>query len=187
MINELAVALTSAAEALESRDPEIAADALRRVRTQQTIDDYRDALRTAREILAITPLHRRRRHVLRSYLDSVEPLDHALRNTRVLLRRSRAALVDDEPVPPSLPAGLRELAAATELLAANLGESPAAARETLRAAASTVDSDSLAHSGFSTQVVAAQLRSVAVDLLQATGLRHDDARALLPVIKSPGS
>jgi uncharacterized membrane protein YgaE (UPF0421/DUF939 family) len=187
MIGELTVALTSAADALDTRDAQLAGDALRRIRTQQPIDDYRDALRTAREILAISPLHRRHRHVLRSYLDSVEPLDHALRNCRVLLRRTRSALVDDEPVPPGLPAGLRELAAATELLAANLERSPAAAREALRAVAATVDSDSLAHSGFSTQVVAAQLRSVVVDLLQATGLRHDEARALLPAINPPES
>jgi len=182
MVGELTGALSSAADALDRRDPELAGQALKRIRTQQPIDDFRDALRTAREILVISPLHRRQRHQLRSYLDAAEPLDHALRNCRVLLRRTRSALVDDEPVPPSLAAGLRELAAATELLAANLGQPPTATRDALRAAASTVDTDSLAHSGFSAQVVAAQLRSVAVDLLQATGLRHDEARAILPTI-----
>jgi uncharacterized membrane protein YgaE (UPF0421/DUF939 family) len=187
MINELTVALTRGAEALETRDPGIAADALRRIRSQQPIDDYRDALRTAREILVISPLQRRRRGVVRSYVDAAEPLDHALRNCRVLLRRTRSALVDDEPVPASLPEGLRALAAATEELAETLGESRSAARAALRAAASTVDNDSLAHSGFSTQVVAAQLRSIVVDLLQATGMRHDEARAQLPAINHPES
>jgi hypothetical protein len=182
MIGVLTTALTSAADAIERRDPELATEALRRARTQQPIDDYRDALRTAREILALSPLHRRQRHLLRSYVDAVDPLDHALRNCRVLLRRTRSALMDDEPVPPSLPAGLRRLAAATELLAEHLGRSTAVTREALREAAWLVDSDSLAHSGFSAQVVAAQLRSVVVDLLQATGLRHDEARALLPTI-----
>ncbi|MGH3877951.1 MAG: FUSC family protein [Actinophytocola sp.] len=184
MIGVLTTALTSAAEAIERRDPELAAEALRRARTQQPIDDFRDALRTAREILALSPLHRRHRHLLRSYVDAAEPLDHALRNCRVLLRRTRSALMDDEQVPPSLPAGLRRLAAATELLAEHLG-SPAVTREALREAAWLVDSDSLAHSGFSAQVVAAQLRSVVVDLLQATGLRHDEARAVLPTLNHP--
>ncbi|HEY0453200.1 FUSC family protein [Actinophytocola sp.] len=182
MIAELTTALTSAADALETRDRDLAARALRRIRTQQPIDDYRNALRTAREIIAISPLHRRQRHLLRSYVDAAEPLDHALRNCRVLLRRVRSALTDDEPVPPTLPEGLRALAAATQLLADELGDDPTATREALREAASTVDTDSLAHSGFSAQVVAAQLRSVAVDLLQATGLRHDEARAILPPI-----
>jgi uncharacterized membrane protein YgaE (UPF0421/DUF939 family) len=185
MIAELTAALTSAADAIEARDPDLARQALARIRTQQPIDDYRDALRTAQEILVISPLHRRRRRLVKSYVDAVEPLDHALRNCRVLLRRTRSALVDGEPVPPELAAGLRELAAAGDLLAANLGNSPTATRSALRAAASTVDSDSLAHSGFSAQVVAAQLRSVAVDMLQATGLRHDDARAVLPTIGHP--
>ncbi len=185
MIGELTVALTSAADAIDGRDPELAGQALRRIRTQQPIDDFRDALRTAREVLIISPLHRRQRHLLRSYLDAAEPLDHALRNCRVLLRRTRSALVDGEPVPPSLAAGLRKLAAATELLAANLGRSTGTTREALRGAARSVDNDSLAHSGFSAQVVAAQLRSVAVDLLQATGLRHDEARANLPTISGP--
>lgn len=185
MVNALSGALTSAADALDRRDPRLAADALRRIRTQQPIDDYRDALRTATEILAISPLHLRRRHLLRSYVVAAEPLDQALRNSRVLLRRTRSALVDDEPVPPGLPAGLRELAAAAGLLAANLGGPHAAVRKSLAAAASTVDNDTLAHGGFSTQVVAAQLRSVAVDLLQATGLRHDEARALLPALNHP--
>ena len=182
MIGELTLALTNAADAMETRDAELAAQALRRIRTQEPIDDFRDALRTAREIQILSPLHRGRRHVLRSYLDAAEPLDHALRNCRVLLRRTRSALVDDEPVPADLVAGLRDLARATELLAENLGGTTSGVREALRDAAAAVDSDSLAHSGFSGQVVAAQLRSVAVDLLQATGLRHDEARALLPTI-----
>ena len=183
MIGELTLALNTAADALEARDAELAAQALRRIRTQEPIDDFRDALRTAREIQIISPLHRgRRRHVLRSYLDAAEPLDHALRNCRVLLRRTRSALVDDEPVPTDLVAGLRDLAHATELLAEHLGGTTSGVREALRDAAAAVDSDSLAHGGFSGQVVAAQLRSVAVDLLQATGLRHDEARALLPTI-----
>jgi hypothetical protein len=90
-----------------------------------------------------------------------------------------------DSVARSLPEGLRKLAGATELLADGLGRSPAATREALRDAASTVDADSLAHSGFSADVVAAQLRSVAVDLPKATGLRHDKARAILPVISRP--
>ena len=182
LIGELTVALNTAADALEARDAEQAAQALRRIRTQQPIDDFRDALRTAREIQAISPLHRRHRHVLRSYLDAAAPLDHALRNCRVLLRRTRSALVDDEPAAPDLVTGLRDLARATELLAENLGGPTGAVRKALTEAAATVDSDSLAHSGFSGQVIAAQLRSMAVDLLQATGLRHDEARALLPTI-----
>lgn len=185
MIGELTTALTSAADAIETRDPELAVHALRRIRTQQPVDEFRDALRSAREVLVLSPLHQRRRHVLRSYVDAFAPLDHALRNCRVLLRRTRSALVDGEAVPPGIPDGLRKLARATEVLAANFGGPPGATREALREAAANVDTGTLAHTGFSAQVVAAQLRSMAVDLLQATGLRHDEARALLPTISRP--
>ena len=184
MIGELAAALTAAADAIDRHDPDLATRSLRRLRSQRFLDDYRDAVRTAREISAVSPLQHRRRRQLRSYLDATEPLDHALRNLRVLLRRTRSALVDHEPIPPALPAALRQLATATKLLAADLGQDhqPTATRTALQRAAATIDTETLTHTGFSAQVVAAQLRSVAVDLLQATGLRHDQARAVLPTI-----
>jgi uncharacterized membrane protein YgaE (UPF0421/DUF939 family) len=182
MINTITGALLSAAEAIDRRDPELAFGALRKIRTQQPIDDYRDALRTAREILAISPLHRRQRRLLRSYVNAADPLDHALRNCRVLLRRTRSALADGEVVPDAVPAGLRQLAEAAAPLGDRLGQELGDVRDALGAAAAAVDTASLAGGGFSAQVVAAQFRSVAVDLLQATGLRHDEARAVLPPI-----
>jgi uncharacterized membrane protein YgaE (UPF0421/DUF939 family) len=182
MIMILTGALTSAADAFDARDPDLAFAALRKIRTQQPIDDYRDSLRTARDILAISPLRLRQREVLRSYIDAAEPLDHALRNTRVLLRRSRSALADGEPVPEVIPAALRRLAEACGTFADRFGQDPSEVRQALGDAAGSIDAESLAGAGFSAQVVAAQLRSVAVDLLQATGLRHDEARAVLPPI-----
>lgn len=182
MIATLTGALTSAADAIDARDPELAYQALRRIRTQQPIDEYRDALRTAREILAISPLHRRQRRLLRSYVVAAEPLDHALRNCRVLLRRTRSALADGEHVPAAITTGLRLLAEAAAPFADRLGQDQGETRQALGEAAASVDADDLVGGGFSAQVVAAQLRSVAVDLLQATGLRHDEARAVLPPI-----
>lgn len=186
MIGELAAALTGAADAIDHQDPALATQTLRRLRSQRFLEDYRDAVRTAREITAVSPLHHRRRRQVRSYTDAAEPLDHALRNLRVLLRRTRSALMDREPIPPALPHALRELAAATRLLAEGLGHDHApTTRPALQRAAATIDTETLTHTGFSAQVVAAQLRSVAVDLLQATGLRHDEARAVLPMIGAP--
>ncbi len=181
MLAELAAALRSAADAIDARDRAIAQDALRRARTQRTGDEFRDALRTAREISALSPLHRRHRHRLRRYLAAAEPLDLALRNSRVLLRRTRSALTDDEPFPPALTEGLRALADAATAFGAVLGdEEPAEVREAISAAAKKVNA--IAHTGFSAQVVTAQLRSIAVDLLQATGLDHEKARGHLPTM-----
>jgi uncharacterized membrane protein YgaE (UPF0421/DUF939 family) len=182
LLGELAAALTAAAEAIAARDREIAQRALNRARGQKAGDDYRDALRAAREIAAISPLHRRQRAMIDRYARAAEPVDLALRNSRVLLRRTRSALTDDEAFPPTLPAALRELAAAATAFADALGGDGdlAAVREQVRTAATVVDAHGIEHTGFSATVVTAQLRSVAVDLLQASGLSHEQARGFLP-------
>jgi uncharacterized membrane protein YgaE (UPF0421/DUF939 family) len=182
LLAELAAALTAAAAAITERDREIAQQALRRARSQRASDDYRDALRTAQEIAAISPIRRRQRHRIARYTAAAEPIDLALRNSRVLLRRTRSALTDDETFPPTLPAALRQLADAATAFANVDGDRSdfTEVREKIRAAATAVDADGLDHTGFSARVVTAQLRSIAVDLLQATGLDHEKARGFLP-------
>jgi uncharacterized membrane protein YgaE (UPF0421/DUF939 family) len=182
LLGEVAAALTAAADAITERDREIAQRALTRARTQHAGDDYRAALRAAKEIAAISPLHRRQRRGISRYAKATEPIDRALRNSRVLLRRTRSALADDETFPAVLPDALRQLADAATVFAAVLADDgdPAEARKAIRAAARTVDAEDLADAGFSARVVTAQLRSAAVDLLQATGLDHDKARGFLP-------
>jgi uncharacterized membrane protein YgaE (UPF0421/DUF939 family) len=184
LLGELAAALTGAADAITERDREIAQRALRRARAQRAGDDYRDALRAAREIAAISPLHRRQRHRIARYVRAAEFVDLALRNSRVLLRRTRSALTDDEAFPPDLPQALRHLAeAATTFAGALAGDrDPTDVRKAIRTAAETLDAGELEDAGFSAQVVTAQLRSIAVDLLQATGLDHEQARGFLPAM-----
>lgn len=181
LLGELAAALTAGAAAITERDREIAQRALRRARTQRAGDEYRDALRNAREIAAISPLRRRQRDRIARYAAAAEPIDLALRNSRVLLRRTRSALTDDETFPPTLPDALRQLADAVTAFAGALGDVDLDdVREKIRAAATAVGAEGLAHTGFSARVVTAQLRSIAVDLLQATGLDHEKARGFLP-------
>lgn len=182
MIMMLTSALTSAADAIDTRDPDLVVQALRKIQSEEAIDEYRDALRTARDILAIAPVHWRQRQPLRAYISAAEPLESALRDIRVLLRRTRAALADGEPVPPAIPVALRKLAEASASFADRLWGDRSEVRQALGEAAASLDADDLAGGGFSAQVVAAQLRSVAVDLLQATGLRHEEARDVLPPI-----
>ena len=182
LLGELATALVAAADAITKNDREIAQQALRHARTQRTGDDYRAALSAAQEIAAISPLHRRQRHRIARYATATEPVDRAVRNSRVLLRRTRSALTDDEHFPSVLPRALRQLAGAATDFAAVLEEDgdPDQVREAIREAARIVDAHDLDDVGFSARVVTAQLRSVAVDLLQATGLDHDNARSFLP-------
>jgi hypothetical protein len=99
----------------------------------------------------------------------------------VLIRRSVSALRDGEPIPPVLPAAVRDLGDAVGLLRQELarGVEPIAARErALRAAA---DSGAAYEQGvgFSGGVVVAQVRSTVVDLLRASGLEHAEAVPLV--------
>ena len=132
----------------------------------------------------MSPLHRRRRRVLADYAELAERADYAMRNTRVVARRAYAALLDGEPAVPDLPDVLAELACAVDRLTAELNREG----DLTRARAAIVDvvthakvmsDDAAALLGASEQVLVAQIRSIALDLLQATGLSRAEAQAAM--------
>jgi uncharacterized membrane protein YgaE (UPF0421/DUF939 family) len=185
LLGELAAVLSEVADALRDGDADVARAALRRARrTQPAVDELRSAVRAGHEVTAVSPMHRRRRGVLAQYGELAERADYAMRNTRVLARRAHAALCDGEPEVPDLPDVLRELSTAVRRLTAQLvrhGD-----RERARGAvldvvrhATLVSDAAVVDLGTSEQVLVAQVRSIALDLLQATGMRRDDARAAM--------
>jgi hypothetical protein len=171
------------ADALRARDASAAAAALERARASQPlIDELRAALRGGQEVTTVAPLHRRRRRVLGRFAELAERADYAMRNARVLGRRVYTALENDEPVAPELADLLGELSAAVRALTDQLG------REGERERAREPVLDVVRHvaalsdgwaGGPSEQVIVAQLRSIALDLLQATGLTRADALAAM--------
>ncbi|KAB8192449.1 aromatic acid exporter family protein [Nonomuraea phyllanthi] len=187
MFAALADALRQIAEAVERRDVSLAVDALEEARTSQKhVEEFRQALDTSTEIATISPLHRHRRRGLQGYERAARPLDHALRNTRVLARRAISALDASGPLPPWLPGALRELAGATLTLRDELAAEapPEKATAAILAVASRQRSERW---GFSADVMIAQLRSIIVDLLQATGIEPQDALASLPPLDARAS
>jgi uncharacterized membrane protein YgaE (UPF0421/DUF939 family) len=185
MFEALVDALRRIAEAVEKSDSALAAKALEEARSSQTnVEEFQQALETSKEITTISPLHRHRRPRLEGYERAAVPLDHALRNTRVLARRAIVALDGSSPTPPWLPAALRALADAALLLRDDLaaGRSPEKAAAAIRAVASQPGAERW---GFSADVMVAQVRSIIVDLLQATGAERDDALAALPSLDTP--
>jgi uncharacterized membrane protein YgaE (UPF0421/DUF939 family) len=186
LLDELAAVLRGVADALRDRDAGAAVEALRRARdTQDSIDSLHGALRGGQEVTVVSPLLRRRRRVLAQYTELAERSDYAMRNARVLARRAYSALLDGEPAVPELPDVLAELAGAVGRLTAELNRDgdPTRAREpvldVVRHAAvfsSGVLADEAASLlGPSEQVLVAQVRSVALDLLQATGMSRTEA------------
>ncbi|AUS78951.1 hypothetical protein C1701_11935 [Actinoalloteichus sp. AHMU CJ021] len=183
VLGELADALRGLAVAVSTGDPRRAATVLTRTReSQHAVDQFQEALQAGREIARIAPLRWRRRRDLDRYVTASSRVDLALRNTRVLARRAHAALRDGEEVARALPALLERLAGAVVLLRDELssGREPVQARAAASAVAKAANAELLESGGFSMRVVVAQLRSVAVDLLQATGMSRDDAVAVLP-------
>jgi uncharacterized membrane protein YgaE (UPF0421/DUF939 family) len=177
----LAHSLDLAATALTGRDAAGAAEALRQLRSTDTdLARLRDTLVAGHETVALSPLRWRARAGLAVYAEAAPYLDRAVRNCRVLLRRCVSTIEDDEPVPDGLPQGLALLADAVRTLRRELatGREPVRCRDRILAAVATVTA-AYGGTGFSGNVVVAQVRSAGLDLLQATGLDRDRARKTL--------
>jgi uncharacterized membrane protein YgaE (UPF0421/DUF939 family) len=183
LLDELAAVLSDTAAALRKRDAEAASAALARARASQPlIDELRAALRGGHEVTRVSPMLRRHRRVLRPYEELAKRADYAMRNARVLVRRTYTALCDDEPAAPELADVLSELATAVRAITAQLGRDGdrVLAREPVidvvrhvRTLAGTFEP------GPSEVVIVAQARSIALDLLQATGMSRPEALAAM--------
>ena len=185
LLDELAAVLRGVAGALRERDADAALAALERARrTQPLIDSLRGALHGGREVTTVSPVHRRRRRVLARYGELAERADYAMRNVRVVARRAYAALLDDEPPVPDLPDVLGELACAVDRLTAELVREGDMARSRdavvdVVVHAKVMSQDAADLLGTSEQVLVAQIRSIALDLLQATGLSRTEAQTAM--------
>jgi hypothetical protein len=169
----LTTGLRACAAALEAGsldDAHAALDALRR--SEASIGGFRDALSDARETATLAPVRWRARVPLAQYVDAEPHLDHALRNARVLARRTVAAVRDGERPPAELLDALNGMADAVAMLGRELaaGTEPAQARELALAAVASAGAAYRCGLGFSSDVVVAQVRTIGTDLLLATGL-----------------
>ncbi len=172
---------------LVENNPKPIEEALRQARaTQQAIDTMRTHLKGGREISRISPLYWNSRKRLAVLTAAADPIDHAMRNVRVLTRRSLTLVRDDEILDPRLVSQFDQLADAVdvlrEMVLAEPGDQPdqAAAARALRRAAKRMSPDLVEGAGVSATVVFAQMRSLLVDLLQVAGLKRISAIATLP-------
>jgi len=175
------------ADGLVENDPKPIEKALRKARaTQSAIDSLRSNLSGGKEISRISPLYWGSRARLERLTATADPIDNAMRNIRVLARRSLSLVRDDEILDARLVDQIEKLSHALDVLRrmilAEPGEQPdqAEAARVLRTVSSGMKPELVENAGLSATVVFAQIRSLIVDLLQVTGLGRISAIATLP-------
>ncbi|MCW2821026.1 MAG: hypothetical protein JWR64_821 [Marmoricola sp.] len=172
VVRKIAVLLRAASASIGDGDVQRALEVLRDARsTDELVVELRAAADEGLSVVRSSPFRRRHRGRVRAMAELVEPLDFALRNTRVLVRRVAVAAYRGEPIPPSYASMLEELADCADAIADELGAGRAATavRDRLvavgRATARIERSRDL-----SSEVVLAQIRSLVADLLAVTGM-----------------
>ncbi|MEV0283263.1 FUSC family protein [Kribbella sp. NPDC050820] len=183
VLNELAEILTETAEGLEHKDEAAVTDALRRARNSESLlDNLRSAADEGVAVVRLSPFRRRHRGRVQEIADLVVPLDRAIRNIRVLVRRCAVSVWRDEQMPAEYPVLLERLADGTRLIGESLFEPHAdvAAHRVLGELGRRTAELPLP-AGLSAVVVLGQIRSTVVDLLELTGTTYDEARALVPL------
>lgn len=183
---KIADLLRAASEVMSTGEIEDSLELLADARsTNSLIRELQDAADEGLSVVASSPFRVRHKDDLRRMADLVEPLDRALRSTRVLVRQTAVSAYSRRAVPPAYALLCTELADATGQVADELhaNRMAIAARDSLLAVAHATGQVDRA-SDLSAEVVLAQIRSVVADLLLLTGLDPLEATDALPPPKA---
>ena len=149
--------------------------------TDSLIRELQDAADEGMAVVSSSPFRVRHRPDIRRMADLVEPLDRALRSTRVLVRQTAVAAYHHRHVPKSYSLLAIDLADAADMVADELAADrmAVAARDALmqvgEASGLVERADEM-----TAEVVLGQLRSVVVDLLLLTGMTQIESTEALP-------
>ncbi|HEX6247271.1 MAG TPA: FUSC family protein [Nocardioidaceae bacterium] len=184
VVRTIASLLRTASETSVDGDVDRALQTLASAReTEPLIRELQAAADEGLSVVASSPFRRSHRGHVRRMVELVEPMDRAMRNTRVLVRRVAVANYRGEPLPRAYADLCAELADLTDEIAADLerNEMPADVRVGLVALGERTAVVERA-AALSAEVVLAQIRSIIVDLLQITGLDVLEATDALPPV-----
>ena len=172
VVRKISVLLRAAAQGIVDGNVERSLAVLEDARsTDELVVELRAASDEGLSVVRSSPFRRRHRGRVRAMAELVEPLDFALRNTRVLVRRVAVASYRREPIPPAYAKMLEDLAECTDAIANELGEDRAATAVRDRLVAlGRATSQMERSSDLSAEVVLAQVRSLVADLLAVTGM-----------------
>ncbi len=178
----MADTLEAAADALAAKDEHAASAVLGRVQaTEKDLATFDVAAAEGLEVVRHSPFRRRQLGLAITLSDLHQPLDSAVRNLRILVRRGVVAIWRGDEVPVAYQDLVRRLAEACTFIAHEFSEHrlPTAAKDRLREIAEATPHLQLTHS-ISAVVILAQIRSIVTDLMELTGMEYVEARELVP-------
>jgi uncharacterized membrane protein YgaE (UPF0421/DUF939 family) len=182
VVRKISALLRAAGEVMvdgvASRGMELLADARA---TDVLIRELEAAADEGMAVVSSSPFRVHHRGDIRRMADLVEPLDRALRSTRVLVRQTAVAAYHGQHVPKSYSLLAFDLADAADMVADELqaDRMAVAAREPLLAVGEATGLVERAEA-LNAEVVLVQLRSVVVDLLLLTGMTQIESTDALP-------
>lgn len=182
VMRKIAGLLRAAGEVMVDGEVEHGLDLLADARaTDHLIRELQSAADEGMAVVASSPFRVRHKGNIRRMAELVDPLDRALRSTRVLVRQTAVAAYHRRPVPASYSHLARDLADAADQVAAELAADRMAvdARPALLAIGDASGRVERAEE-MTAEVVLIQLRSVVVDLLLLTGLDQRESTEALP-------
>ncbi|MCV7536588.1 FUSC family protein [Micrococcus luteus] len=191
LYDSIATVLRDLSRALRENDSRTAWMALVASRgTHTTLEALRKELRVTHEQTVFNPLHRSSRSFVEDAVNAADRSDLAVRSLRIVARRVVSVLdegvFDDDR--ERLAAWFDDAADAVEILHRSLVEPQAegrhrslsVARDALGASASALDPHQLGGGSVHGEALVMLLRPMMVDLIEATGAEHDEARGYLP-------
>jgi uncharacterized membrane protein YgaE (UPF0421/DUF939 family) len=191
VLEDLAAALRDSAAALIGGDLELAQEALSEARRiDGQVARLREQLDGGYQIARYSPPRRRHLGHLAHYAAAADQLDLAVRDTRVLARAAVTLVREKGASSGQLPEAILGLALAVEALAGRLerpDHSLDDARQFALVAAGEATSVLERNNDLETSALVAQIRSTALDLLQAAGMESSEALEALRRASSPAS
>jgi hypothetical protein len=191
VLEDLATALRDAAAALIGGNLELAEAALSEARRiDAPVARLREELDGGYQIARLSPPRRRHLGHLGYYVAAADQLDLAVRDTRVLARTAVTLVREKGAAPGQLAEAILGLALAVEALAGYLERPDQAlddARQFALGAAGDATSVLQSSNDLETSALVAQIRSTAIDLLQAAGMESSEALEALREASRPGS
>jgi hypothetical protein len=179
VLEDLATALRDAAAALIGGDLELAEHALSEAqRIDARVARLREELDGSYQIARLAPPRRRHLGYVAYYTTAADQLDLAVRDTRVLARAAVTLVREKGVAPGPLAEAILGLALAVEALAGCLEQPDHPlddARHFALGAAGEATSVLQRTNDLETSALVAQVRSTAVDLLQAAGMDSSEA------------